>query len=219
MTRLYPTIPIDSLLSLLCAFQESLSLAVIAQRLHERRSDLFERHRKKANLGWPQDLGIRLNKSGLFGFPRLASIDCFTVLQTCWEGERGRARERERERDRWEAWRPSDTIWIYTNQGASSKHLKAAVIWDQICGYLGLGLKILRFLHISPGLKKMIGIARSMGSAVGADVGGASDFWCLEICTSKSGPFEFRMSLLKHVPNCTKNLPSPRRKWAWLMCN
>ena len=39
-----------------------------------------------------------LNKSGLFGFPRLASIDCFTILQTCWEREGRRARERERER-------------------------------------------------------------------------------------------------------------------------
>ena len=42
--------------------KETLSLAVIAQRLHERRSDLTERHRKKAQLGsealagWMQNL-------------------------------------------------------------------------------------------------------------------------------------------------------------------
>ena len=42
--------------------KETLSLAVIAQRLHERRSDLTERHRKKAQLGsealagWLQNL-------------------------------------------------------------------------------------------------------------------------------------------------------------------
>ena len=79
------------------------------------------------------------------GWQALIALPCFKHVEREREGER--VRERERERDRWEAWRPSDTIWIYTNQGASSKHLKAAVIWDQICGYLGLGLKILRFAH------------------------------------------------------------------------
>ena len=109
------------------------------------------------------------------------------MLQTCWEGEGRRARARERG----EAWRPNNTLWTYTNQGASFKHLKAAVILVQICGCLGLGLKMLRFLHIGSAQdsRRWLVSPEAWAQSELMVVGGASDFWWSEICTSKLALF------------------------------
>lgn len=69
-----------------------------------------------------------INTSGLFGFPRLASIDCL-MLQTCWEGGRGRDREGETEREREKETQSLNHLWSISGLAPHSiRHLKLPIL-------------------------------------------------------------------------------------------